>query len=143
MDGPARALVIERHVAARDGSAEDGTRLSHTANGLTKLEVHLGPPRIAEVEVVGDRQWTSTRTRYVARGFTHGDLRADPRVEVDVAAVAVRLARQRAIRSSHAHHGGVSARPDHGVCADRRVVLAMDPRLRGDRRRREQTEQGP
>ena len=42
-------LIVERDVAAGDGSAELVARLGHSARRLAKLEVHLGAAWIAEV----------------------------------------------------------------------------------------------
>src|SRR6185503_15779414 len=95
----------------------------------------FGPARISKIQIVRHRFWTTAGAGDIARGLAYRDLRADARVEIDVPSVAVSLERQRAIGSAHANNGRIPARSDHGVRANARVVLTMDPRFRGDRRR--------
>src|SRR5437764_11415373 len=60
IDGAERVLVVERHIAAGDRRAERLASVAHSAHGFAKLVVDLGLSRIAEVEIVRDRQRPTT-----------------------------------------------------------------------------------
>ena len=141
VDVGAARRVVEGDVAADHRDPERFARLAHPVDHLGELPHHLGVLRVAEVEAVHERERPRAGARDVARRFEHHEPRADARVEVAEARLAVGRERERLGRALHAQHRGVGAR-----AGDRReeqlvVVLARHPRLVGDRRRREQREQ--
>ena len=57
---PAGRLVVEADVAAGDGDVEGAAALGEAVDGLLELVEILRVVRIAEVEVVGEREWLRT-----------------------------------------------------------------------------------
>src|SRR5207247_2082416 len=87
--GAGGALVVERHVAARDGRVERPTRVRDTPTRLAKLIKHGRPFGAAEVQAIGDPQGARTGARDVARRLGDRRLAAFERIEQHVAGIAV------------------------------------------------------
>src|SRR5918993_3099190 len=130
-DGAPVGLVVEADVAAYDWRPEDLARLGHPLDTLGELVVAVGLLRAAEVEAVGDGDRLRPYTRKVPVGFGDRCGPAAPRVEVAVAAPAVRGGGEAAFRALYPHYRSVSAGQDHAVRAYLVVVLGEDgtPRL--------------
>src|SRR4029077_18790790 len=69
VDGPARVLIVEGDVAARDRRAEGNACVGDAATGLPELEEHFGLLGIAEVEAIGDAERHGPAAGDVARGL--------------------------------------------------------------------------
>src|SRR5690606_4947837 len=111
--------------------------------GPLELVVHGRVRRVAEVEVVGDAEWRGADAAEVAGGLGDRVRRAEARLEVDVARVAVGGRGDAERAALDAQHGGV--RPsgdDHGVGHHLVVEALVHRALVGDRGRREQRQQG-
>src|SRR5205814_4368565 len=142
-DGAERVLVVERHIAAGDRRAERLASVAHSAHGFAKLVVDLGLSRIAEVEIVRDRQRPTTGTRHVPGGLGDRDPGAHAGIEIAIAAVAVCRYRETLAGPADPQRRGVAAGADDRVRADGGIVLAVHPGLAGDRWRREQSLERP
>ena len=62
-------LVVERHVARHDREVERAGRLADALQAAHELAHDLGPLRIAEIEIIGERQRRRAGRRDVAPGF--------------------------------------------------------------------------
>ena len=143
MDVGAARLVVERDVPADDRDAERLARLAHALDDLGELPHHLGVLRVPEVEAVHERERARPCRRDVARRFEDDEPAAGARVELAEARLAVGRERERLRRALDAQHRGVGAGTGDRVQEQLVVVLARDPRLVGDRRRRERARAAP
>ncbi len=131
-------FVVERHVAGHDREVERLAGLGDAAHAADQLPHDLGLLGIAEVEIVGDRERLAADRGDVAPGFGHRLLAALERIGLAIARRHVDGERQRLRPVEHAHHGGIAARPLHGVAENDVVVLLPDPALRAQVRRADQ-----
>src|SRR5207247_7276227 len=92
--GAARMLVVERDVAACDRRAERFACFPDPAYRFPQLVIHLGLSRIAEVEIVRDRERAPTGAGHVASRLRNRDAGAHARIEIAIAAVAVAFNRE-------------------------------------------------
>ena len=135
-------LVVERHVAADDGRLERAAGVAEAADGLDELPHDLGALGVAEVEAVGDGERLGADGGDVAVGLGDGEARAFVGIERAEARVAVGGEREPlgvgriggAVED--ADDGGVGAGAHDGAEAHHVIVLAVDPLLRRDVRRR-------
>ena len=88
-NGTSVGFVVERDVAGDDGIVEDLAGFADAFDSLDDLAHDFGLLRIAEVEIVGDRQRTATGGCDVAPSFGDGLLAALDRVGEHVARRAV------------------------------------------------------
>src|SRR5665811_276660 len=136
MDRRVAGLVVQRDVAAGHRDAERPAALRDASHGLCELPHDTRVLRRAEVQAVRDRQRHGPGSRDVAVGLGQRELRTGIRVELGVAAVAVRRDRDAAAGLLvDAHHAGVVGHRECGVAHDVAVVLVGDPGLVAEVRR--------
>src|SRR6266478_884630 len=147
IDRFAERLVVEADVSAGDGRAEGGAGFSDAVNHLGKLPHHFGFFRTAEVEAIRGGDGARAARGDVASGFSDGVHRADARIQLAPATVAIGGKRKRTLydarlRILDAYNRCVAvARACQSVCSHGRVVLLGDPALRGNRGRRQQLDE--
>ena len=95
-----------------------------------KLSHDLRPLRIAEIEIVGNRQRFRTDGRQIAPAFRHRLLAAFERIRLAIARRHVGCERKPFWPVFDAHHRRVAARPLHGIAENDVVVLLPHPALR-------------
>src|SRR5919112_4693671 len=132
VDGAPVGFVVEADVAAYDRRPEDLACLGHPLYTLGELEVAVRLLRAAEVEAVGNGDRLRPYTREVPVGFGDRCGPAAPRVEIAVAASAVRSSSEAEVRALYPHHRSISAGQDHGIRADLVVVLGEDGTARAE-----------
>ena len=120
-------LVVERDVAGDDREIQGPTGLANATHGHDELAHDLGLLRIAEIEVVGDRQRQRTNGRNVAPHFRHGLLAAEERICLHIARGHVALHGDGLVGPVDAHDGGIATRLLHRVAHDRGIILLIDP----------------
>src|SRR5690606_18089483 len=96
----------------------------------------------AEVEAVGDAQWTGPGAGDVARGLRDRRLAALIRIEQHMTGVAVHRHCQADVGALDGNDTGVTTRSYHAVAAHSAVELLIDPTLAGNGRRVEQLLEG-
>src|SRR5262249_59386394 len=111
------------------------------ADAAHQLADNPRPLRIAEVEVVGERQRLAADGRDVAPGFGHRLLAAFEWIGLAVARRHVGSERERLWPLPDPHDRGVATWPLYGVAQDDVVVLLPDPALRTEIGRADQFQQ--
>src|SRR5262249_40426422 len=89
IDGFAEGFIVEADVAAGDGCAEGGRGAGDAIYRLGELPHDFGFFRATEVQTVRGGDWTRAASGDIAGGFGHGVHRAELRIELAPAAVAV------------------------------------------------------
>ena len=126
------------HCRRRSGNRARAQAVADAADAADQLAHDFGPLRIAEIEIVGERQRLRADRGEIAPGFRHRLLAALERIGLAIARRHIGGQRQRLGAVVDAHHGGVAARPLHGVAEDDVIVLLPDPALGAKIRRADQ-----
>src|SRR6266849_2355779 len=113
VDGFAEGFVVEADVAAGDRRAEGGAGFGDAVDGFAELPHHFGLFGAAEVEAIRGGDGARAAGGHVAGGFGDGMHRADARIQLAPAAVAVGGEREAAfygagLRILDAHDGGIA-----------------------------------
>ena len=96
--------------------------------------------RIGEVQAVGRADWHCAGASNVARGFGNSVHRAEARIEIAPAAVAIERHGQPAFGPFNADHTGIArTRAFDGIGLYHVIVLLPDPAFAADIRARQQT----
>jgi hypothetical protein len=130
-DRPAFGLVVETDVARHHGEVQRLAGSGHATDRRGKLPHDLGLLRVAEIQVVGDRQRVRANRRQVPPGFGHGLGAADLWVGEAVSGCAIDGQSQSPLQALKLHHrcvGGTGAL--HRLPADGAVVLVPHPGAR-------------
>ncbi len=126
-------LVVETDVAAGDRNLKLLAGFGDAIDRLRKLPHDVRLLRIAEVQTIGCAHRSRARTSDFARGLGNSVHRAQPRIEITPAAVAIERHRQSALRALDANHARVASswRFDR-VGLHHVIVLLPHPALAAD-----------
>src|SRR5436305_3041686 len=135
----AERLVIKTHVAAGDGDLQLLASLGDAVDGLRELPHDVRLLRVAEVQAIGRTDGRRARTRDFAGSLRYGVHRADTRIEIAPATVAIESHGQAAVRALDADHAGIAGTGSLDcVGLHHVIVLLPDPAFAGDVGAREQ-----
>ena len=93
-DSSAARLVVERHIAGYHRVGEGETRFPHALDRADELAHDLGPLRVAEIHVVGDRQRLGADRSQVTPAFGDGLRAAAHRIGAAIARRGIGRQRQ-------------------------------------------------
>src|SRR5438270_8021596 len=140
----AERLVIKTHVAAGDGDLQLLASLGDAVDGLRELPHDVRLLRVAEVQAIGRTDGRRARTRDFAGSLRYGVHRADTRIEVAPASIAIKSHGQTAVRAFDADHAGIAGTGSlDRVGLHHVIILLPDPPFAGDVRVGEQRLQLP
>ena len=125
----AHRLVIERHIARHDREIERSGGLADPVDSADELPHRVRLLRIAEIEIVGQRQRPRADRDEVAPGFGDRLPAALARVRLTIALGAVGRQRQALRPVAEPDHRRAPAGPLDGVAENQRIVLLVDPAL--------------
>src|SRR5215467_12665021 len=137
-NGAAIGFVIERDIPRHDWKVERATGLADAAHTADELTHDLRPLRIAEVEIVGERQRLRTDCAEIAPRLGDRLLAALERIGLTIARRHIGGQRQGLGTLVDAHDRGIAARPLYGVTENNVIVLLPDPALAAQIRRANQ-----
>src|ERR1700690_1447517 len=98
IDPLAQRFVVKTYVATGDGDFQLLASLSDAIDGLRELPHDVRFLGISEIDAVGCPPGSSSRARHLARSLGDGMHRAQPRIEITPAAVAIERHGKSALR---------------------------------------------
>ena len=109
------------------------TSTSHALNGMNKLPVNFRIVWIAKIQAIRNGNWDCTRTADVSSGFRYSDRRANFRVHIHIARIAIHRQRQRFLCATNADDRRIRWPVGGPIqCSDHAVVLFPHPALGSD-----------
>ena len=128
-DRAAVGLVVERDVAGHDREIERRAASPMPRTQPTNCPMISGRSGLPKLRLSVSASGRPPTARDIAPGLRHRLLAALVRIGLAIARRDVGGERQRLRPVVDAHHGGIAARPLHGVAADDVIVLLPHPAL--------------